>query len=191
MTQIRVDNKNKYRSVRRRCNRSDGSLSDETQRALVLVGCRTKYDVDANLRAEMIADLPSVAAHEVAEYRLRKVLGKASVGVLSSETLLCLLKAGCTTQADVIALMPPQWSRPLYITLATVEASQEVVKYLAALLRESLEPCVLSDTTLFELVEQGCCTKADVVALTKQAIVNMATTKTTKQEVVKFLEENV
>merc|ERR1712159_917814 len=71
-------------------------------------------------------------------------------------------------------------------TLATTKASEEVVKYLTVLLRESLEPCVLSDATLFELVEQGCRTKADVAALTKQAIVNLATTEAS-EEVVKYL----
>ena len=61
--------------------------------ALVHAGCRTKRDVD-DLTTEAIGGLPDEVAQGVAEYRLRKPLGEASEGVLSSVTLLALLLVG-------------------------------------------------------------------------------------------------
>ena len=68
-------------------------LRDVTLLSLVRAGCRSKADGD-DLATETIGALPVEAAQGMAEYRLRKPLGEASVGVLTSETLLSLLLAG-------------------------------------------------------------------------------------------------
>eukprot|EP01045_Picozoa_sp_COSAG04_P013567 COSAG04_NODE_968_length_9110_cov_6.799911_5_plen_1619_part_00 len=78
-------------------------LDDATLAALVRADCRTDYDVK-HLSVQAIGALPSKASEQVAEVLLRDELGKESNGVLSARSLAALLRAGCRTKADVLAL---------------------------------------------------------------------------------------
>ena len=103
----------------------------------------------------------------MAEYLLRKPLGKSSKGVLSSATLLALLQEGCKTRTDVVALTPAA------LDAALGASAQEMTQYLAALLRQSLghgSKAVLRDATLIALVRTGCRKKKDVERLSAQTI---------------------
>eukprot|EP01045_Picozoa_sp_COSAG04_P041002 COSAG04_NODE_12249_length_662_cov_1.159858_1_plen_89_part_10 len=76
--------------------------------------------------------LPAAASQEVAEYLLREPLSEHSKGVVSTETLLLLLRADCRTKDAVQALSTGA------LTGFPSAAAQEVKQYLARLLKESL-----------------------------------------------------
>ena len=116
--------------------------------------------------------LPAAAAQEVAEYLLREELGfgpeAISKGVVSSETLLLLLRADCRTKKDVRALSTE------VLTALPPAAAAEVKQYLVLLLRKSLgrlSGIILSDATLLGLVEAGCRTRPDVWTLGAEVVV--------------------
>ena len=78
------------------------------------------------------AALPGTAPQDVVEYLLRGRLGEHSKGVVSTETLLLLLRADCRTKKDVRALSTE------VLTALPPAAAAEVKQYLVLLLRKSL-----------------------------------------------------
>eukprot|EP01045_Picozoa_sp_COSAG04_P023614 COSAG04_NODE_2832_length_3519_cov_1.756725_2_plen_551_part_00 len=154
-------------------------VSDETLFFLFRAGCRSKENV-LSLSAEALAALPAAAAQEVGKYQLRDSLGiparplrafaedrgqEDRAFILSDDTLLCLLQAGCRKAADVRSLSP------MAAAALPDHAAQETANYV---LRGPLAvaPEVISDETLLCLFRtvMECRTKANVLSLSAEAL---------------------
>eukprot|EP01045_Picozoa_sp_COSAG04_P008870 COSAG04_NODE_500_length_13366_cov_33.972488_14_plen_508_part_00 len=167
---------------------NDSPLEDETER---LRGLGIAEGTELRLGGQDAAEGRARREERRADRAtaLRESLGERYTETISNETALCLVDAGCRTQADVWSLGADATSalpqavvkdvkearlQKTEAKRAVEEAAREAeLQRLAATLRESLGKRykdTISDETILILVDAGCRAEADVWSLSAEAI---------------------